>query len=92
MGNNTYHKISFKDVNFAIQHTSSGSFIIINTLPINQQQCLIKNTLSCESEEATINQLLISRLEILLNPVEQVHLLLSPLYLQKKLIIINYLE
>jgi len=64
MGNNTYHKISFKDVNFAIQQTGMGSFIIINTLPINQQQCLIKNTLSCEAEEATINQLLVSNKQI----------------------------
>lgn len=60
MGNTVYHKISFKDVNFAIQQVTSGSFIIINTLPVNQQQCLIKNTLSYEIEEATINELLLT--------------------------------
>jgi hypothetical protein len=60
MGNNIYHRISFSDVNFAIQQVHSGSFIIINTLPINQQHCLIKNTLPCENEEATMNDLLIN--------------------------------
>jgi len=33
-------------------------FILINTLPISEQTCLIKNTISCDSEEKIINSLL----------------------------------
>ena len=63
MGNNIYHKVSFQDIIFAIQQHNS-SFIIINTLPIHQQQCLIKNTLRYDIEEKTINDLLISNKNI----------------------------
>jgi hypothetical protein len=33
-------------------------YILINTLPSNEQGCLIKNTISYDSEEKTINDLL----------------------------------
>ena len=49
-------RMSFEDVQFAIQHPSD--FLIINTLPINEQDCLIKNTLAYHMEESIINDLL----------------------------------
>lgn len=49
------NKINFKDVQINIR---KSDFIIINTLLINEQDCLIKNTLPYESEEKTINDLL----------------------------------
>lgn len=48
-----YHKVSFEDVQFAVQHNTE--FVIINTLPTNEQQCLIRNTLSCQNEEKMMN-------------------------------------
>ena len=33
-------------------------YILINTLPIHEQECLIPHTLSCHIEEKTINELL----------------------------------
>ncbi len=35
-----------------------GQYIIINTLPTNEQEHLILNTIPCHMEEATINELL----------------------------------
>ena len=51
-----YKKISFEDIQFAIKYPTK--FIIINTLDIVEQDCLIKNTLPYEQEEKTINDLL----------------------------------
>ena len=56
MGNTLYTKISFQDVVFAIENPSS--FILINTLPITQQNCLIKNTISSSNEETIVNHYL----------------------------------
>jgi len=36
----------------------SPEFVIINTLTLSEQDCLIKNTLALDSEEKTINNLL----------------------------------
>jgi len=52
----TYNKLSFEDIQFAIQHHEQ--FIIINTLPTHEQSCLIKSTISHKEEEPTINGLL----------------------------------
>ena len=52
----SYKKINFEDIQYAIQ--KSNEYIIINTLPISEQDCLIKNTLPYEQEEKTINELL----------------------------------
>jgi hypothetical protein len=52
----SYKKINFEDIQYAIQ--KSNDYIIINTLPISEQDCLIKNTLPYEQEEKTINELL----------------------------------
>lgn len=47
---------TFEDVQTAIRN--ADSFIIINTMPMGEQECLIKNTMSCYSEETVVNQLL----------------------------------
>jgi hypothetical protein len=52
----TYHKLSFEDVQFGMQHPEQ--FVIINTLPIQDQGCLIENTIPYTEEEHTINALL----------------------------------
>ena len=52
----SYKKINFEDIQYAIK--KSTEFIIINTLPISEQDCLIKNTLPYEEEENTINEML----------------------------------
>ena len=52
----TYNKLSFEDVQFAIEH--NDQFIIINTLPLNEQTCLIKKTVPYQEEETIINGLL----------------------------------
>ena len=52
----TYNKLSFEDVQFAMQHRDQ--FILINTLPALEQSCLIKSTISHSEEEHTINGLL----------------------------------
>ena len=52
----SYKKINFEDVQYAIKNINQ--YIIINTLPNAEQDCLIKHTLSYEQEESTINELL----------------------------------
>ena len=52
----SYKKINFEDVQNAIKNINQ--YIIINTLPNSEQDCLIKHTLSYEQEESTINELL----------------------------------
>ena len=52
----TYNKLSFEDIQFAIQH--HDKFILINTLPANEQSCLIRGTISHIEEERIINGLL----------------------------------
>jgi len=51
--NKKYNKISFEDLQFAINNHQN--YIIINTLPLNEQTCLIKNTISCQTEEKIVN-------------------------------------
>jgi hypothetical protein len=54
----TYNKISFEDIQYIIKSSYKNDFIIINTLPITEQECLIKNTISYDSEEKIINELM----------------------------------
>ena len=49
-------RIGFDDVLMAIHHPTK--YILINTLPANEQECLIKNTVPIDTEETTINTLL----------------------------------
>jgi hypothetical protein len=52
----SYKKVSFEDVQFAIKFPTD--FLLINTLNITEQDCLIKNSLSYELEEKTINDIM----------------------------------
>jgi len=49
-------KIGFEDIKFAIQ--TPDKYLLINTLGINEQNCLIKNTVPIELEEKMVNDLL----------------------------------
>jgi hypothetical protein len=51
-----YKKLSFEDIQFAIRN--KDEFIIINTLPVTEQSCLIENTISHVEEERILNNLL----------------------------------
>ena len=48
--------MSFEDVQKVI--ANRNNYIIINTMPLNEQHCLIPNTISCVEEETQINQLM----------------------------------
>jgi len=52
----THKKISFEDMQHVIMNTKD--YIIINTLLSNEQHCLIKNTISYQTEEKVINEYL----------------------------------
>lgn len=52
----TYKKISFEDVQFIIKNPEN--FLLINTMPLEDQHCLIKNTILYQREEAIINDLI----------------------------------
>jgi len=49
-------RIGFEDVKYAIAH--HNSFLLINTLPVSEQKCLIKTTLDWNLEEQTLNEML----------------------------------
>lgn len=51
-----YKKVNFEDVQNIICNTKE--YILINTLPVNEQECLIKNTLEYNLEEKKINELI----------------------------------
>ena len=59
MGNYTS---SFKKINFEniidYQKSNQSHILLINTLPQNEQQCLIKKTISSSDEESIINNAL----------------------------------
>lgn len=50
------HKVNFENVQTAIQNPSK--YCLINTLSREEQDCLIKGTLSVEQEENVINEML----------------------------------
>lgn len=50
------YKIGFEDVQYAIRH--SATYIIINTLPADNQDCLITHTLPLDMEERIMNEML----------------------------------
>ena len=47
-------KMNFEDVLDALK----TNIVLINTLPVNQQECLIQGTIPCELEETKINEYL----------------------------------
>ena len=57
MGNSqSIRKINFEDIQYIIKN--SERHIIINTLPVSEQDCLLPNTMNIHKEEELINQLL----------------------------------
>ena len=61
MGQQQSKQLNFEDVQVMIKNKNN---IIINVLPENEQQCLIKNTLNVKLEVNTINELLKSKKSI----------------------------
>lgn len=53
-------KINYEDVQYACNYSNNNEkkYIIINTMDKNWQSCLIKNTVSIQNEEETINEIL----------------------------------
>ena len=49
------NRINFEKTQNIIKQNHNINFIVINTLDHNNQKCLIKNTISAENEETTIN-------------------------------------
>ena len=59
------NKVNFEDVqNIINNNTNKGNFVIISTLDINNQDCLIKNTLIPEKEVNLLNSNLKDNLKI----------------------------
>ena len=56
-------KIGFDDVREIVK---SDKYILINTLPSSEQQCLIRGTISCSDEENIINSHLNKNLGIVI--------------------------
>ncbi len=54
----TIEKCGFEEIKRSIENKSQTKYIIINTLPIHEQFCLIRGTLSYNLEESTINDLM----------------------------------
>jgi rhodanese-related sulfurtransferase len=54
--NTPIKKVTFEDVQIIIKN--KDRFILINTLPLDQQNCLIINTVNYDMEEKMINELL----------------------------------
>jgi len=56
MGNQqSIQKVNFEDIQYAIKN--KGKYLLINTLPLDNQECLILNTLPATQEENMINKL-----------------------------------
>ena len=51
--NSTIKKVNFEDVQFVLKNNNRG--ILINTLNIDEQDCLIKKTITINNEERLIN-------------------------------------
>ena len=54
------NKINFEDMQTVVQNGSNGDGVIISTLPVERQQCLLSGTLSAAEEVAVLNQTLSS--------------------------------
>jgi hypothetical protein len=57
MGNTIPKKVSFEDIQLICKNQRPFS-ILINTLDLNEQKCLIQNTLLADKEENNINELI----------------------------------
>jgi hypothetical protein len=55
MGNTqSMRQINFEDMQTVTKNPET--YLLINTLPLSEQQCLIRGTVSCEQEETAINK------------------------------------
>ena len=55
---NSIQRINYEDIQYFIKNSENISFILINTLNENKQNCLIPNTIKCDKEEEIINNFL----------------------------------
>jgi hypothetical protein len=55
------HKVGFDDICHVIKSSRESYCLLINTLPINEQENLIKNTIPYQMEETIINNILTNR-------------------------------
>ena len=63
MGNTvSCKKVNYEDLQECV--SNKDRFIVINTLSVNEQNCLIKNTVPSQKEEAIINETLQNYREI----------------------------
>ena len=57
MGNSqSIRKINFEDVQYIIKN--SVNYLMINTLPVSEQDCLLPHTMNIHKEEELVNQLI----------------------------------
>jgi len=56
--------IGFEDVKLAIKDHTVKKYILINTLPANNQECLIKYTIHAKDEETVMNDFLLRDIDI----------------------------
>ena len=54
--NKNIQKVGFEDIQYV--YKNQERYILINTLPIDQQDCLIYNTISHDKEETILNNLI----------------------------------
>ena len=55
-------KVNFEDIQYLLN--KNNEYILINTLDIKEQECLIKNTICIQDEEKFINQFMNQKLDI----------------------------
>jgi hypothetical protein len=66
MGNKmSIRKIGFEDIQHVIKH-KKRNYILINTLTITEQNCLIPDTIAIKDEEAIINKHLNKNIHIII--------------------------
>ena len=66
MGNKmSIRKVGFEDIQFVIKH-KKRNYILINTLTITEQNCLIPGTIAIKDEEAIINKHLNKNIHIII--------------------------
>ena len=51
-------RVNFEDIKHVIDKEKDSEFILISTLPINKQNCLIKGTIPADEETETLNKYL----------------------------------
>ena len=57
MGNSaSFQKVNFENIQEIIKTSNKSNYVFINTLPSNQQDCLIPTTILASDEESVINK------------------------------------